>query len=68
MDGVERSRNGRTRSALTSANGEPRQGRARQRAYMIAALPDGDEQELAELRELLRTAGVAAVGEMVQKT
>ncbi len=67
MDGMERSRNGRTRSALTSANGEPRQGRARQRAYMIAALPDGDEQELAELRELLRTAGVAAVGEMVQR-
>jgi GTP-binding protein HflX len=34
---------------------------------MIAALPDGDEQGLAELRELLRTAGVAAVGEMVQR-
>ncbi len=67
MDGVERSRNGRKRSPLTSADGEPRQGRARQRAYMIAALPDGDEQGLAELRELLRTAGVAAVGEMVQR-
>ncbi len=67
MDGVERSRNGRARSPLTSANGEPQSGRARQRAYMIAALPDGDEQELAELRELLRTAGVAGVGEMVQR-
>jgi GTP-binding protein HflX len=67
MDGMERSRNGRTSSPLTSASGEPRQGRARQRAYMIAALPDGDEQELAELRELLRTAGVAAAGEMVQR-
>lgn len=67
MDGVERSRNGRPRPPPTSANGEPRQGRARQRAYMVAALPEGDEQELAELRELLRTAGVAAVGEMVQR-
>lgn len=67
MDGVERSRNGRPRPPSTSANGEPRQGRARQRAYMVAALPEGDEQELAELRELLRTAGVAAVGEMVQR-
>ena len=30
----------------------------------MAALPDGDD--LSELRELLRTAGVATVGEMVQ--
>ncbi len=47
--------------------------RAAQRAYLIAALPDGPGQtvapgsELAELRELLRTAGVADVGEMVQR-
>jgi GTP-binding protein HflX len=34
---------------------------------MIAALPDGDEHQLDELRELLRTAGVAAVGELVQR-
>jgi GTP-binding protein HflX len=39
--------------------------RARQRAFCIAALPDGDD--LAELGELLRTAGVAVVGEMVQR-
>jgi GTPase len=42
-------------------------GRARQRAYMVAALPDGGAEQLDELRELLRTAGVAAVGEMVQR-
>jgi GTP-binding protein HflX len=47
--------------------GPPVQGRARQRAFLIAALPDGDEQELAELEELLRTAGVAVVGELVQR-
>ena len=39
--------------------------RARQRALCIAALPDGED--LAELGELLHTAGVAVVGEMVQR-
>ncbi len=39
--------------------------RARQRALCIAVLPDGED--LAELGELLRTAGVAVVGEMVQR-
>jgi GTP-binding protein HflX len=34
---------------------------------MIAALPDGADASLDELRELLRTAGVAAVGELVQR-
>jgi GTP-binding protein HflX len=34
---------------------------------MIAALPEGDEAELAELEELLSTAGVAAVGGLVQR-
>jgi GTP-binding protein HflX len=43
---------------------EPTQ-RAAQRAFIIAALPDGDD--LAELGELLRTAGVAVVGEMIQR-
>ncbi|HTA12189.1 MAG TPA: GTPase HflX [Solirubrobacteraceae bacterium] len=38
--------------------------RARQRAFCIAALPDGDD--LAELGELLRTAGVGVVGELIQ--
>ncbi|MFZ2049647.1 MAG: GTPase HflX [Solirubrobacteraceae bacterium] len=44
------------------------QPRARQRALCIAALPDGGEQEgLQELRELLRTAGVAVAGELIQR-
>ena len=34
-------------------------GRARQRAYMIAALPDGERRAARRARELLRTAGVA---------
>src|ERR1700677_2836063 len=33
---------------------------------MIAALPESDDVALSELRELLRTAGVAAVGELIQ--
>jgi GTP-binding protein HflX len=41
-------------------------GRARQRAYLIAALKDHAEDGLEELRELLRTAGVAGVGELIQ--
>ena len=43
-----------------------RQTRARQRAYMIAALEEGGVEQLDELRELLRTAGVATVGASVQ--
>jgi GTP-binding protein HflX len=66
---VDRSRNGRSAGALrpssVSANGSEPTQRARQRALCIAALPDGDD--LAELGELLRTAGVAVVGEMVQR-
>ena len=41
------------------------QPRARQRALCIGVSPA--EPDLAELRELLRTAGVAAVGELVQR-
>ncbi|HEX7609529.1 MAG TPA: GTPase HflX [Solirubrobacteraceae bacterium] len=65
---MDRSRNGR--SAVTAspspaqANGAEPQ-RAAQRAYCIAALPEGED--LSELEELLRTAGVAVVGEMVQR-
>src|SRR3954466_13177299 len=60
---MQRSRNGRN-AQTPSANGAAATGRARQRALMIAALPDGDD--LSELQELLRTAGVATVGQIVQ--
>ncbi len=43
-----------------------RQARARQRAFMIAALPAGGLEQLHELGELLRTAGVATVGASIQ--
>jgi GTP-binding protein HflX len=46
-----------------SPNGLP--ARARQRAFCVAALPEGDD--LAELRELLLTAGVGVIGEMIQR-
>jgi len=64
---VQRSRHGRTRQSIYTADGQRQPGRARQRAYLIAALPDGQPEELTELRELLRTAGAAGVGEMVQR-
>jgi GTP-binding protein HflX len=66
---MQRSRNGRTALTPSSSNGHspgaPSPQRARQRAFCVAALRDGDD--LAELGELLRTAGVGVVGEMVQQ-
>jgi GTPase len=59
---MQRTRNGRNAESRFAP--QPGQGRARQRAYVIASLPEGDD--LSELKELLRTAGVATVGEMVQ--
>jgi GTP-binding protein HflX len=56
----QRSRNGR----VTPTRTDTTQPRAKQRAYCIAALEEGDD--LSELRELLRTAGVAVVGQAVQ--
>jgi GTP-binding protein HflX len=47
-----------------NGDGAQPQGRAKQRAFLIAALEEGDD--LSELRELLRTAGVAIVGQAVQ--
>jgi GTPase len=50
-----------------ASNGQRPRGRARQRAFLVAVVPDGGEEQLAELRELLKTAGVAGVGELVQR-
>jgi GTP-binding protein HflX len=66
---MQRSRNGRITPTQPSQNGhkpEEQAPRARQRAFCVAALPKG-ENDLAELAELLRTAGVGVVGEMVQQ-
>jgi GTP-binding protein HflX len=60
---MERSRHGRTEPSR-SADAAQGEGRAKQRAFCIAALPEGDD--LAELHELLLTAGVAVVGQAVQ--
>jgi GTPase len=59
---MQRDRHGRL-TPSRPPDGRP-QGRAKQRAFAIAALPEGDD--LSELRELLRTAGVATVGQAVQ--
>jgi GTP-binding protein HflX len=64
---VQQSRHGRVRETTAAADGRSPGGRARQRAYLIAAVPDGGSDQLEELRELLRTAGVAPVGELVQR-
>ena len=59
---MERNRNGR---ATPTRNGAAQpEGRAKQRAFTIGALETGDD--LSELHELLRTAGVAVVGQAVQ--
>jgi GTP-binding protein HflX len=66
---VQRSRNGRQAETRYSANGAGvANPRARQRALAIGITngrEDGDS--LAELKELLRTAGVATAGEAVQQ-
>ncbi|MEA2246092.1 MAG: GTPase [Solirubrobacteraceae bacterium] len=59
---MQRSRHGRLTESR-APDGRPT-GRAKQRAFAIAALETGDD--LSELRELLRTAGVAVVGQTVQ--
>src|SRR5687768_2567414 len=58
---MERSRNGRTTESRYAPTGT---GRARQRAFAVGIMLDSDD--LSELKELLRTAGVATVGELVQ--
>src|SRR5437763_12496079 len=65
---MEKSRNGRkaaTAGPARTGDGTAAGQRARQRALCVATTPDGDD--LGELAELLRTAGVAVVGELVQR-
>jgi GTP-binding protein HflX len=62
---MDSSRNGHSARRPTGHDGAEPTARARQRAFCIAALP-GDE-DLQELGELLRTAGVGVVGEMIQR-
>ena len=57
-----KNRNGRV--APTPGRPQTPVGRARQRALAIGVLDSGED--LSELEELLRTAGVAVVGQMVQ--
>jgi GTPase len=64
---VQREGKPTNQSSSATLNGQPPRGRARQRAYLIAVVPDSGEEQLAELRELLRTAGVAVVGELIQR-
>jgi GTPase len=60
---MERTRHGRTTQSQYADGSKPT-GRARQRALCVGVFERGDD--LTELGELLRTAGVAVVGEMVQ--
>jgi len=64
---VQRSRNGRQTETRYGANGAGLSNpRARQRALAIGTGRGGGDQ-LAELKELLRTAGVATAGEAFQQ-
>jgi GTP-binding protein HflX len=65
---VDRSRNGRNKQTHLAANGAGVSNRrARQRALAIGIVDGREEGDpLAELKELLRTAGVATAGEAVQ--
>jgi GTPase len=66
---VQRNRNGR-QSESSSVNGTAgiSNPRARQRAIAVGIVRDDEHRDdpLAELKELLRTAGVATAGEMTQ--
>ena len=66
---MERSRNGRTTQTRYAAGGAGVSNRrARQRALVLGIADGrGAGEPLAELKELLRTAGVATAGESVQQ-
>lgn len=66
---MDRSRNGRNKQTQYAAKGAGvANPRARQRALAIGVVEGGEEGDpLVELKELLRTAGVATAGEAVQQ-
>ena len=69
LKGVQRTRQGRIAESQYGTGGAGVENpRARQRALAISVIGDGsqDGDPLAELKELLRTAGVATAGELVQ--
>ena len=55
--------------AVTHHQPDPAPGAEPERGFVVAVLGPGvdESEELGELRELLRTAGVAPVGELVQR-
>jgi GTPase len=66
---MQRTRNGRagdTSTATRSAGVENPRARQRALAVSVVAARPVEEDPLAELKELLRTAGVATAGELVQ--
>jgi GTPase len=66
---VERTRQGRLRETSNGAGAAGvASARARQRALAVGVVAGdpGEDDSLAELKELLRTAGVATAGEMTQ--
>jgi len=68
MDSSHDGQGDRSIDELRAVRGAPQSTqRARQRAFAIAALEQGGGEDLAELEELLRTAGVAVVGELIQR-
>jgi GTPase len=66
---VQRTRNGRgARTRYAEGGAGVSNPRARQRAIAVGVAPEpAGEDPLAELKELLRTAGVATAGELVQR-
>ncbi len=66
---MQRTRHGRdTETRYASGGAGVENPRARQRALVVGVLAEQDgDDPLAELKELLRTAGVATAGEMVQQ-
>jgi GTPase len=66
---VPRTRNGRNAQTRYGAGGAGVSNpRARQRAVVIGVMPEvAEDDPLAELKELLRTAGVATAGELIQR-